>query len=114
LVESHKKDNNTYVNITRKEPYVTTDNKTGDWLSSIPSWCRQSFPLDSERLPMGFYTTPKAAFKYLLHSLQEELNEAKLPKDKRKYSWVTPEPIEVLEKEIRLVKGRLTKLNKSK
>lgn len=114
LVEPSKRDGNTYVNITRKVPYVTTDHKTGKWLSSIPEWCRKSFAITSERLPNGFYTTPEAAFKYLLADLEDELKEAKLPLEKRKHSWCTPEPIEVLEKEIRLVKSRLTKLKNKK
>ncbi|MDC5870244.1 hypothetical protein OPW39_15660 [Vibrio europaeus] len=112
FVEKWKRSDTVYVNMTRRVTLVTIDKKTGQWLKSIPKWMVEKFDRDSERLPSGYYTTPEAAFKYCIHSLEEDLKQAKLPKEKR--TMIVFDPIEVIEKELRLCKARLTKFKNKK
>ena len=112
LVDRFDRNDNVYVNITRRESNLTIESKTGQWLNSIPEWCRQQFNRSNERLPLGFYTTQEAALKFAKHGLEDDLKDAKKPKEEQK--WRHHDPIEVIEKEIRLVKARLTKLKNNK
>lgn len=112
FVDIFDRSDSVYVNMTRKVPYVTTDHKTGGWLASIPEWCRKQFNVTDERLPLGFYTTKTAAFKYAIRSLEEDLKDATKPKDKQQWSY--HDPVWIIKKEIQLLKSHLSKLKKVK
>ncbi|WJT11040.1 hypothetical protein [Vibrio harveyi] len=110
-----------YVNITQKKKGVTwgkLSKKHFDFgfLKSIPQKYKQQFAVSSD-LPKGLYTTKLAALKYELKS-----NEIFLKESQRCLKVETdPECIAEYEEEIRdytkcvkLLKSRLTRLNKEK
>lgn len=70
-----------YVNLTRKLEFVTwgkVSKKAGDygWLKSIPDWCMKQFPVGGA-LPMGVYTTHRAALNYAIADAEADIARLK-------------------------------------
>lgn len=106
-----------YVNVTQKLEHVSwgkCSRKNGDygWLKSIPTWATRQFRVGAA-LPLGMYTTPRAALIFAINRLEESIlrnkqrmAEESVPSEIEEWQRY----IEDTEAEVAALKRRLTKL----
>jgi hypothetical protein len=103
-----------FVNISSKKKGVTwIDSK---WAKYISADYKKSFIL-GDRLPEDIYTTSLQALKYSVKKWGKYVAEAKVELEKantKKEIDTWSEEVIYLEKELKLLKGRLTRMNNQK
>lgn len=106
-----------YVNLTQKLEGVTwgkRSSKSGDygWLNSIPTWCTHQFEVGQD-LPLGIYTTVRAALVYAIANTEAHLEATRGYRDKEPLaSEIAEWEIEIsdLEAQLAALKRRLAKI----
>ncbi|WP_338854207.1 hypothetical protein WE348_23215 (plasmid) [Alteromonas macleodii] len=110
-----------YVNITQKIKGVTwgkRSRKNGDYgfLKSIPEYFRKQFRVGND-LPSGIFTTQLSALKYAIKDKEESINRClHFLKEESDPIEISEWEIDIAEneKELKLLKSRLTRLNNNK
>tara|TARA_R110002033_G_scaffold135713_6_gene175463 strand:+ start:20933 stop:21451 length:519 start_codon:yes stop_codon:yes gene_type:complete len=103
-----------FVNLVRKKKNITWVD--GKWASYIPKDYKNKFER-GERLPEGIYTTQLQAIKFAIERKHEGIAYAKAELDavnSRKDIDIWAEELACYEKEMKLLKGRFTRIKNLK
>lgn len=96
--------------------HKTWDRKNGSWKKVIYAGYRESF-LNGEYLPKGIYTTKLAALKFALNESEKgyqwSVNEMAKETDQKEIKAFEHD-LQIYNKEIKLLKSRITKVRNSK